>query len=1521
MVDKIQTELDIDLKQGNTLADVKEIADKLKIAQENIHGTVLESAELERSFRSVLGTLKQTSTAMAELKALTQGSITSVLNRSALTGVRNETKGSDQSIALALAKDELTVRKQTALMGEKLVENYKVEGKLKQGISDLSTLQYQREIALEKIAKISLGNSENKKKLLGQQATILANLETGLRSLETLEKNRVNYMKQQEAARKKELADAEKAIVLAEKKAAREKERDAKTGVGIVAEINRKSMGELLITQTKLLANYQLINTVLNSFQFAVTYVRELDQAFTELQAIGDLTKTQMMGVKDAIIDVASSSKFSAVEVAQAAITLAQAGYSGDQIRGSIKSITLLAQAAGSDLKTAVDITTSVLNVFNYQVEQTGQIANTLTYALNTSKLSIEQLGLGIQYAANVSADANIAFEEMVASFGVLSNAGIRSGSTIGTGYRQLINDIKAPSEKLRTRLVELGLSLDDISIKSKGLVGVLKTLRDSGFTSADALETLEVRAAATFSAMQQGLDTISAQERAMMLSSAATKASETQMSSLNSIIKQLQGNMGSLAFNMSQGLLKAFSSVFQAINSTVVALQPFASILGTIAAVAVGGILIKLISLERIIMTLIGGFNLFVGAISLVGTAFNVASTAVGVFTTVMKVAFATSLWTGWGLVIAGLGAALYGLYTVYEYFSDRTKTVNDAIEENQTKINESKATLEKYEAQGRQVNNFLKTLRDQHQLLTTDTEAMRTKTLEAKLAFEGLGGTIINLSDDYETLLNKMVQVRIATAQQTAIAAGAAAAAQRVSILSTNQAINANSSNIKRAGDDVNLRGFSKSDQELIKSAIAEGMLDATTRSQSLNGNSDFIGKFTRLTQLASNTKDESQRAQLTALLASLKPSLDGISSNIQAADEIRKNEALVTKSNFDASTAQITASAIQLAGKTIGDANKSLTKATSSKEFDDIKQIYDTAANSLKAGEQLTTKVLGFLGRSVPPDSQNKAEIDALIAEAQRRSREVGAISAKVKGNELEIAIAGVNTDIQRLKTESKVSSLSGKADTERAIADAFAKKLAFELEKNKAEVNAPDFLVKQGLETLTDPTKRDAYLKQQESERNQNSINQLNQQRDKVLQEFNERIGKTNAAVEDGLLPTITALQIKFKGLTDSLELAIKAAESPVKIKEAQISALDVGNNKFNVTDAQRYKAQQELEKLQAQAAGEKLAAYQAQVEPLAQQLADLRLLKADLERQGASAGATASDLAGSSFGNQSGQRLKNLQGQYKTTLTEIEKVNKASEELPINLAQAKAQFDALNTPVAEGSVWQVFSDSLGVYMDQQTKLAKSNAELGRGFTRIFEDINSGFSTVVRNIATGTGSIKSSFQDMARSIISNLLDIAVKRASAGIFDSIFGSVVGAVTGGITGGVTQSAAPIQGLGEIQVTNLAQGGIVRGNLARDSVRTNLMPGEAVLTRSAVSMLGEDTVNSLNQQGNRVASQSAPAAPQAANTNYAPTEQNIYIVDQRSQIPSLGEKDVVMIVSDNINRGGTIKKAVRSAM
>ena len=165
----------------------------------------------------------------------------------------------------------------------------------------------------------------------------------------------------------------------------------------------------------------------------------------------------------------------------------------------------------------------------------------------------------------------------------------------------------------------------------------------------------------------------------------------------------------------------------------------------------------------------------------------------------------------------------------------------------------------------------------------------------------------------------------------------------------------------------------------------------------------------------------------------------------------------------------------------------------------------------------------------------------------------------------------------------------------------------------------------------------------------------------------------------------------------------------------------------------------------------------------------------------MERQGASAGATAADLAGSSFGNQSGQRLKNLQSQYKTTLTEIEKVNKASEELPLNLAQAKAQFDALNTPVAEGSVWEVFSDSLGVYMDQQTKLAKSNAELGRGFTKIFEDINSGFSTVVRNIATGTGSIKSSFQDMARSIISNLLDIAVKRASAGIFDSIFGSVV--------------------------------------------------------------------------------------------------------------------------------------------
>src|SRR3546814_14499984 len=100
---------------------------------------------------------------------------------------------------------------------------------------------------------------------------------------------------------------------------------------------------------------------------------------------------------------------------------------------------------------------------------------------------------------------------DVLASAGALAQAGIRSGSTIGTGLRTFLTDLIDPSEKLKKQLDALGLTMADVDVKTRGMRPVLETLRAAGFSSAHASGTLELRAAAAYMTLSQNLGVMAA--------------------------------------------------------------------------------------------------------------------------------------------------------------------------------------------------------------------------------------------------------------------------------------------------------------------------------------------------------------------------------------------------------------------------------------------------------------------------------------------------------------------------------------------------------------------------------------------------------------------------------------------------------------------------------------------------------------------------------------------------------------------------------------------------------------------------------------------------------------------------------------------------------------------------------------------------------------------------------------------------------------------------------------------------
>jgi len=508
----------------------------------------------------------------------------------------------------------------------------------------------------------------------------------------------------------------------------------------------------LLKIQAQLLANYAAMGLAFRALSFAGKFVVDLDREFAQLQAITATTDESMGKLEKTIVEVSEGVKFTALEVAEAATIMGQAGFSVEQITGSIQNITLLATAVGTDLKTAVDLVTSTISVFNLRAEEAGNIANVFTTAVNNSKLNLEKLTLGLQYAGNIANEQNITFSELTATLGAMANSGIRSGSTLGTGLRQILTALAAPSEKLNSRLTELGLSTDDVNVKLYGLTGVLKNLQDAGFTTSDALQVLEVRAGAAYAALTNNASTIEELRQKFLLSSAAAEANAVQMEALANKGLQLQSIFGTFAAKALGPLVDALKFGADILGLFLRGLNNLGPVVPIVTTALVAYTAAVIANRAALLAR-----NL-VGKASIAGLLGEAAATrAAGLGYKGLLVAMGP-VGGGIAAITAVIGLAKIGI----DFFSE-------SVDELKASVDESSGKLETYTANIRSIDKEIEILTQRHFEAGESMQEVNNIALELQLKFGDLGGSfdftngkIQDLVPELERLRDVMLDVR---------------------------------------------------------------------------------------------------------------------------------------------------------------------------------------------------------------------------------------------------------------------------------------------------------------------------------------------------------------------------------------------------------------------------------------------------------------------------------------------------------------------------------------------------------------------------------------------------------------------------------------------------------------------------------------------------------------------------------------------------------------------------------------
>lgn len=224
----------------------------------------------------------------------------------------------------------------------------------------------------------------------------------------------------------------------------------------------------------------------------AVNKSMDFEAQISRVGAIAGASGKDLDALRDSALELGASTSKSASEVAIAQEGLAAMGFTTQEVIGAMPGVIAAAEASGADMARTSEVMASALNIFGLEATEATRVADILAQTANVSAADIDDMGYALKYAGPVAANLGISMEELSASIGLMTNAGL-DGSSAGTAMRAGLLALLNPSNENSKAMEALGISVTDANGKFLGISGVVESLSSSmeGMTDAQKTATL----------------------------------------------------------------------------------------------------------------------------------------------------------------------------------------------------------------------------------------------------------------------------------------------------------------------------------------------------------------------------------------------------------------------------------------------------------------------------------------------------------------------------------------------------------------------------------------------------------------------------------------------------------------------------------------------------------------------------------------------------------------------------------------------------------------------------------------------------------------------------------------------------------------------------------------------------------------------------------------------------------------------------------------------------------------------
>ena len=404
-------------------------------------------------------------------------------------------------------------------------------------------------------------------------------------------------------------------------------------------------------------------------------------QRMAEVNTMLEISDERLNSLKKEVIGLTTLIPQTRMELAAAEYDIISAGVA---LESSTKTLLLSGKAAVAgltDTKTAANVGLGVLNAYDKEIEELGNVYDILFQTVKSGVTTFPLLAQHIGEVLPTARSADVQFYEVASAIAAMTKAGIRTPQA-ATAMKGAINAMAAPAPEAKKKFDELGITW-------KGLIPTLEAIREKGL-AVDQMRLLipDVEARTGVLALTQNMDTLKQildgmTNSAGSMNKAFDKMKDTPENQIKLFVNEIGALSNKFGAFLSTALLPTLKGIRQFINA-VEETDPVTKALIVTMSTAGAGFVLWKVGLGTIALGLQG-----------------MTVQAIASSKSLMAVAASSTL--AGNALKAGIAAgAVYGVYQIGKFIKVAYETkaaVEDARKAQESLLQSAEQVMRKYE------------------------------------------------------------------------------------------------------------------------------------------------------------------------------------------------------------------------------------------------------------------------------------------------------------------------------------------------------------------------------------------------------------------------------------------------------------------------------------------------------------------------------------------------------------------------------------------------------------------------------------------------------------------------------------------------------------------------------------------------------------------------------------------------------------------------------------------------------